>query len=45
VTRHIGLYVNRFTEDLGDDGHAAVRVLLSRAADAGLTPPMAPSGL
>ena len=38
VAQHIALYVNRFTEDLGDDGYAAVRALLSRAADAGLVP-------
>lgn len=37
--QHIGLYVNSFTADLGDEGHAAVRVLLDRAAAAGLTPP------
>lgn len=38
VDRHIGLYVNAFTEDLGETGHAAVRALLGRAAAAGLTP-------
>jgi 1,4-dihydroxy-6-naphthoate synthase len=38
VARHIGLYVNSFTEDLGAEGHAAVDALLSRAAAAGLTP-------
>ena len=36
--QHIALYVNDFTRDLGDDGYAAVRVLLTRAYDAGLTP-------
>jgi 1,4-dihydroxy-6-naphthoate synthase len=35
---HIDLYVNDFTRDLGDEGHAAVRALLDRAADAGLLP-------
>jgi 1,4-dihydroxy-6-naphthoate synthase len=35
---HIALYVNEFTEDLGEDGHAAARALLSRAAAAGLVP-------
>ncbi|MCX4387080.1 1,4-dihydroxy-6-naphthoate synthase [Micromonospora peucetia] len=38
VDRHIGLYVNEFTADLGDAGFAAVRALLGRAADAGLVP-------
>ena len=35
VDRHIGLYVNEFTADLGDAGFAAVQALLGRAADAG----------
>jgi 1,4-dihydroxy-6-naphthoate synthase len=35
---HIALYVNAFTEDLGDDGYAAAGALLQRAADAGLVP-------
>ncbi|TDC79173.1 1,4-dihydroxy-6-naphthoate synthase [Micromonospora sp. KC606] len=38
VDRHIGLYVNEFTADLGDAGFAAVEALLGRAADAGLIP-------
>jgi 1,4-dihydroxy-6-naphthoate synthase len=38
VARHIDLYVNSFTEDLGEEGYAAVETLLRRAADAGLTP-------
>jgi 5,8-dihydroxy-2-naphthoate synthase len=38
VVRHIELYVNNFTEDLGEEGHAAVRELLDRSAAAGLTP-------
>ncbi len=38
VDRHIALYVNGFTADLGADGHAAVDALLGRAAAAGLTP-------
>ncbi|WBB77858.1 1,4-dihydroxy-6-naphthoate synthase [Micromonospora sp. WMMD882] len=41
VDRHIGLYVNEFTADLGRDGLAAVEALLRRAADAGLAPPTA----
>ncbi|WP_052849120.1 1,4-dihydroxy-6-naphthoate synthase [Streptomyces avicenniae] len=36
--QHIALYVNEFTADLGDTGHAAVRELLTRAADEGLVP-------
>ncbi|MDI2131236.1 1,4-dihydroxy-6-naphthoate synthase [Yinghuangia seranimata] len=40
--RHIGLYVNEFTRDLGDEGYAAVRGLLDRAADEGLVPRVAP---
>ena len=31
VARHIALYVNTFTEDLGQEGRAAVDALLSRA--------------
>jgi 1,4-dihydroxy-6-naphthoate synthase len=37
---HIALYVNEFTRDLGEDGYEAARVLLTRAAEAGLTPPV-----
>jgi 1,4-dihydroxy-6-naphthoate synthase len=40
VDAHIGLYVNDFTVDLGADGYAAVDGLLSRAAAAGLVPPV-----
>ncbi|MFD7919039.1 1,4-dihydroxy-6-naphthoate synthase [Streptomyces sp. NPDC059740] len=36
--QHIGLYVNEFTADLGEDGYAAVRGLLTRAAQEGLVP-------
>jgi 1,4-dihydroxy-6-naphthoate synthase len=36
--QHIALYVNEFTRDLGDEGHAAGRALLERAAAAGLVP-------
>ncbi|GAA0793977.1 1,4-dihydroxy-6-naphthoate synthase [Spirilliplanes yamanashiensis] len=38
VRRHIDLYVNEFTADLGPEGHKAVETLLGRAAAAGLTP-------
>ncbi|MFD5627959.1 1,4-dihydroxy-6-naphthoate synthase [Streptomyces sp. NPDC127072] len=43
--QHIGLYVNEFTADLGDDGYAAIRGLLTRAAAEGLVPPLGPSAL
>jgi 1,4-dihydroxy-6-naphthoate synthase len=43
--QHIGLYVNEFTADLGDDGYAAVRGLLTRAAAEGLVPPLGPDVL
>jgi 1,4-dihydroxy-6-naphthoate synthase len=36
--RHIELYVNEFTRDLGEEGYAAVAALLGRAHAAGLTP-------
>jgi len=39
IDAHIKLYVNEFTKDVGDDGIAAVRALLDRAARAGLAPP------
>jgi 1,4-dihydroxy-6-naphthoate synthase len=35
--QHIRLYVNDFTRDLGEEGMAAVRELLARAGEAGLT--------
>jgi 1,4-dihydroxy-6-naphthoate synthase len=38
--QHIRLYVKEFTADLGDDGYAAVRGLLTRAAAEGLVPPL-----
>ncbi|MFY1705624.1 1,4-dihydroxy-6-naphthoate synthase [Micromonospora sp. WMMA1923] len=38
VDRHIDLYVNEFTANLGDAGLAAVRALLGRATEAGLVP-------
>ncbi len=36
--RHIALYVNEFTRDLGENGYAAVEALLGRARHAGLVP-------
>lgn len=38
VDAHIGLYVNDYSLDLGDEGYAAVEGLLTRAAAAGLVP-------
>ncbi len=38
VDQHIGLYVNEFTENLGEQGYRAVATLLDRSAAAGLTP-------
>lgn len=43
--QHIGLYVNEFTADLGENGYAAIRGLLTRAAAEGLVPPLAPTAL
>jgi 1,4-dihydroxy-6-naphthoate synthase len=40
VAQHIALYVNNFTEDLGEEGHRAIRTLLDRAAAEGLVPPV-----
>ena len=45
ANQHIGLYVNEFTADLGEDGYAAVRGLLTRAAAEGLVPALAPDAL
>ncbi|WP_018351828.1 MqnA/MqnD/SBP family protein [Longispora albida] len=39
AAQHIELYVNAFTEDLGEEGYAAIEALLGRAAEAGLVPP------
>ncbi|MDX3076018.1 1,4-dihydroxy-6-naphthoate synthase [Streptomyces sp. NPDC088354] len=43
--QHIGLYVNEFTSALGEDGYAAIRGLLTRAAAEGLVPPLGPGAL
>ncbi|WP_058047083.1 1,4-dihydroxy-6-naphthoate synthase [Streptomyces roseifaciens] len=43
--QHIGLYVNEFTAGLGENGYAAVRGLLTRAAAEGLVPPLGPDAL
>ncbi len=38
INSHIGLYVNQYSRDLGEEGLHAVRELLRRGADAGLFP-------
>jgi len=38
ISEHIGLYVNRFSEDLGAEGLAAIEDFLRRGAEAGITP-------
>ncbi|MFI6347863.1 1,4-dihydroxy-6-naphthoate synthase [Streptomyces sp. NPDC050560] len=43
--QHIALYVNDFTADLGEEGYAAIRGLLDRAAAEGLVPATAPEAL
>jgi 1,4-dihydroxy-6-naphthoate synthase len=43
--RHIELYVNEYTEDLGATGLTAVRTLLDQAALAGAVRPLAPGAL
>ncbi|MNW49697.1 1,4-dihydroxy-6-naphtoate synthase [compost metagenome] len=40
---HINLYVNEYTENLGDDGYGAIAALLNRAADEGLVPKFDPA--
>ena len=35
---HIGLYVNRFSHDLGEEGLQAMRELLARGVEAGVFP-------
>ncbi len=41
IDRHIALYVNEFSLDLGSEGEAAVRELLARAEERKLIPPHA----
>jgi 1,4-dihydroxy-6-naphthoate synthase len=45
VDQHIGLYVNEFTADLGEDGYAAIGALLEKAAAEGLVPPLGEDAL
>lgn len=40
--QHIELYVNSFSRDLGEEGYAAVELLLGRARQAGLVPAFGP---
>ena len=37
--RHIALYVNEFSRDLGSEGRAAIEVLIDRGRGSGLLPP------
>ena len=39
IDSHIGLYVNEFSRDLGQEGEEAVRVLFARAEERGILPP------
>jgi 1,4-dihydroxy-6-naphthoate synthase len=39
---HVGLYVNEYSIDVGDDGEAAVRALFDLAAAARLIPSVTP---
>lgn len=41
MRRHIALYVNEFSDDVGAEGIAAVEDLFRRASDAGIIPPTA----
>ena len=38
IDQHIGLYVNEFTENLGEQGEEAVRVFFDKTAKAGIIP-------
>ncbi|HXV20370.1 MAG TPA: 1,4-dihydroxy-6-naphthoate synthase [Desulfuromonadales bacterium] len=39
IESHIGLYVNDFSRDLGEEGRLAIEILFSRAAARGIIPP------
>lgn len=41
MRKHIELYVNEYSDDLGERGEAAVRELFKRAAQAGVSPELA----
>jgi 1,4-dihydroxy-6-naphthoate synthase len=36
MRKHIDLYVNEYTTDLGDVGRAAIQTMFSKAKDAGI---------
>ncbi len=38
IRRHIDLYVNDFSVDIGDEGETAIKELLSRAEESGIVP-------
>ena len=38
--KHIDLYVNEYSLDLGTEGRRAVEILFARAIDAGIIPAM-----
>jgi 1,4-dihydroxy-6-naphthoate synthase len=38
MRKHIELYVNEYTEELGSAGEQAIRVLFRKAQEAGLIP-------
>jgi len=40
IRAHIALYVNDFSKDLGAKGKQAIRILLSKAAERGIAPPV-----
>jgi len=40
IDRHIGLYVNEFSKDIGDTGTRAVKAFFDHAAEAGLIQPV-----
>ena len=42
MSKHIALYVNSFTTDMGQEGRAAVRTLFKRAHEAGILPAESP---
>jgi 1,4-dihydroxy-6-naphthoate synthase len=43
IYRHIDLYVNEFSVDLGAEGRRAIEVLFDRATAAGIVPPLTAS--
>jgi len=42
MRKHIALYVNEYTDDLGETGAEAVAALFARARDAGICPRAVP---